>query len=64
MICPKCGEQDFGWVSETDRVNKDGQIYRERKCLACSQIYYTVERIDFTGKSERIVKGEYHDGEG
>ena len=40
MVCPKCG----GKVHVVDNVNtNENETYRQKECLKCRHVFYTVE---------------------
>jgi len=49
MKCPKCGGLK-SYVSNTRNRAGNTQIRRQRKCVDCGMIWYTIERDEFERK--------------
>lgn len=48
MKCPRCGSTE-NRANNTQHSSDRTKIRRERKCIGCGKIWYTVEKDEFAG---------------
>ena len=55
MKCPRCGSFE-NRANNTRHSVDHSQIRRQRTCLSCGKIWYTVEKDEFAGEDSVQVK--------